>query len=225
MHQPDLAAHRASYFEYETYPFIRPPELDGNAGERRPVAIVGAGPIGLVLAILLARQGVRAVLIEAEAQVSSGSRALALARRTMEIVEQCGVAERFLDGALLWKDGYSFYKGRVVHHLDIPTSEDDKFSPMTNLAQCIIEKILVDRALELGVELRFQTKLVGMDPREDHVGLTLDTPEGEYRLEADWLVACDGARSSVRRMQGLRFEGQSYESRFVIVDFNIHSGG
>ncbi|MEZ5658482.1 MAG: FAD-dependent monooxygenase [Burkholderiaceae bacterium] len=220
MHQPQLTTHQASYFEYQTFPFVRPPELDGRDGHH-PVVIIGAGPIGLILAILLARHGVKSVLIEAEAQVSSGSRALALARRTMEIIEQCGVADAILEGALLWKDGYSFYKGRVVHHLDIPFSDDDKFAPMTNLAQCIIEKILVERANALGVEIRFQTKLTALDAQDDGVALTLDTPEGPYRLRADWLLACDGARSTVRRLQGLRFEGRSYESRFVICDFNI----
>ncbi|MEZ5653441.1 MAG: FAD-dependent monooxygenase [Burkholderiaceae bacterium] len=221
MHQPALSQHRASYFEYETYPYVRPPEMSEDVARRREAVIVGAGPNGLVLAILMARQGVKPIVIEAEAQVCSGSRALALARRTLEIVEQCGVADEFQAGALLWKDGYSFYKGRVVHHLDIPFSPDDKFAPMTNLAQCIIEKILVDRARELGVEIRFQTKLTGLEIGDDGVSLELDTPEGPYVLESDWLVACDGARSAVRQMQGLRFEGQSFESRFLIADFNI----
>lgn len=220
MHQPELKPFRSSYFSYDVYPFERPPELAGD-GKRHPVAVVGAGPVGLVLAILLAQHGTRCVLVEAEAQVSGGSRALALTRRSMEIIEQCGVSTDFLRDALVWREGRSFYRNQVVHHLDIPFSEDDKFEPMTNLPQCIIEKILLDRARALGVEVRFQTRVVGLDSDDDGVRLTLDTPQGEYRLQADWLVACDGARSTVRRLQGLRFEGDSYESRFVIADFRI----
>lgn len=222
MHHPDLTNHRSSYFDYETFPFVRPPEMDGNAASRHQVAIIGAGPVGLVLAILLARHGVKPVLIEAEAQVCSGSRALALARRTMEIAEQCGCADEFLESAIVWKDGYSFYKGKVVHHLDIPYTDDDKFMPMTNLAQCVIEKILVDRARELGVEFRFQTRLNKLVNHDDGVELTLDTPEGPYPLRIDWLVACDGARSTARRLQGLRFKGHSYEGRFVIADMKVN---
>jgi 3-(3-hydroxy-phenyl)propionate hydroxylase len=221
MHQPNVQPHASSYFKYEVYPFECPADLSSPTPLRHPVVIVGAGPAGLVLAIQMALNGVKSVLIESEAQVSGGSRALALTKRSMEIMEQCGVAAEFLQGALVWKDGYSFYKNRIVHHLDIPYAEDDKFHPMTNLAQCIMEKILVDRARALGVEIRFQTRLESMDVAEGGVTLTVDTPEGEYRMLADWVVACDGARSAVRRLQGLRFEGQSYESRFVIADFNI----
>lgn len=221
MHQPNLQAHRASYFTYQVQPFVPPPELAAPQAAPHPVVVVGAGPVGLVLAIQLARQGVRTVLVESEAQVSGGSRALALTRRSMEIIEQCGVAPDFLRDAITWDRGRSYYMNRVVHHLEIPSSPDDKFAPMTNLAQCAMEQILVDRARALGVDVRFQTRVQDLQARDDGVTLTLDTPQGEYRLQADWVAACDGARSSVRRLQGLRFEGKSYESRFVIADFNI----
>jgi 3-(3-hydroxy-phenyl)propionate hydroxylase len=221
MHQPSLQPYTSSYFHYEVYPFVRPADMDAAQPVTHPVVIVGAGPAGLVLAIQLARQGVKPVLIESEAQVSGGSRALALTKRSMEIIEQCGVAKEFLKDAIVWKEGRSYYKNQVVHHLDIPFSEDDKFAPMTNLPQCIMEKILVDKALESGVDLRFQTRLTAMAQGTDTVTLTLDTPVGEYPLQAQWVVGCDGARSMVRKLQGLRFEGQSYESRFVIADFRI----
>ncbi len=221
MHQPTLKPYPSSYFSYEIYPFIRPSEMDTGQPELHSVVVVGAGPAGLVLAIQLAAQGVPVVLVESEAQVSGGSRALALTKRSMEIIEQAGVAQQFLNHAIVWKDGYSYYKNHVVHHLDIPFSEDDKFAPMTNLPQCVMEKILVDRARAMGVDVRFQTKLLDMQEDADSMTLTLDTPEGEYQTKAQWVVGCDGARSMVRKLQGLRFEGKSYESRFVIADFNI----
>lgn len=221
MHQPTLQPHRSSYFDYEVQPFLPPPEMAAPQRAPHPVVIVGAGPVGLVLAIQLAGHGVKAILVESEAQVSGGSRALALTRRSMEIIEQCGVAPAFLRDAIVWDQGRSYYMDRVVHRLEIPSSPDDKFAPMTNLAQCAMEQILVDRARELGVDVRFQTRVQDMQVHRDGVALTLDTPAGEYTLQADWVAGCDGARSSVRRLQGLRFEGQSYESRFVIADFNI----
>lgn len=221
MHQPTLQPHSSGYFTYEIFPFVRPPDMGAQPPVRHPVVIVGAGPIGLVLAIQLARHGVKPILIEAQAQVGGGSRALALARRTMEIMEQSDVAPEFLEQAIVWHEGHSYYKNRIVHHLDIPYTEDDKFAPMTNLAQCIVEKLLVDKARELGVDLRFQTLLLGMEEGADAVTLKLDTPEGEYQIEAEWLAACDGGRSTVRKLQNLRFEGVSYESRFLIADFMI----
>lgn len=222
MHQPNLQPNPSSYFDYKIHPFLRPPEMNTSVSTpTHPAVVVGAGPIGLVLAILLARQGVKTVLIESEAQVCGGSRALALSRRSMEIMEQAGVDRAFLSEAILWDKGRSYYRGQVVHHLDLPFSEDDKYAPMTNLPQCNMEGILVEHALALGVDVRFQTRLIGLDEQSECVLLTLDTPEGEYRTRAQWVVGCDGARSAVRRLQGLRFEGNSFESRFVIADFKI----
>lgn len=220
MHTPNTQPFTSSYFDYQVYPFKRPPELSGQASEH-PVVVVGAGPIGLVLAIQLRRHGVPCVLVESEAQVSGGSRAVALTKRSMEIIEQAGVAPRFLEKAITWRHGRSYYKNQVVHHLDIPFQPDDKFEPMTNLAQCMMEDILVDEALAQGVDLRFQTALTELRQDAEGVQLTLDTPEGPYRMRSQWVVGCDGARSTVRRLMSLRFDGKSFESRFVIADFKI----
>jgi len=192
-----------------------------GAQPRHPVVVVGAGPIGMVHAIDLARQGVQPILIEADAQVCGGSRALVLTKRSMEIVEQIGVADAFLDGALTWDRGRSYYRGHVVHELQIPGSVDDRFAPMTSQPQNIMESRLVDAAVEAGVDIRWQTKVVGLQSDDHGVMLHLDTPEGEYRLQCAWVVASDGARSTIRQLQNLRYEGRSYAGRFVIIDFNI----
>lgn len=221
MHHPNTTPMSSSYFDYTVYPFRKPPEMGASSPAPHPVVVIGAGPIGLVLAIQLRKHGVPCVLIESEAQVSGGSRAVAMTKRSMEIIEQCNVAPRFLEKAITWREGRSFYRNRVVHHLQIPFQVDDKFEPMTNLAQCMMEDILVDEARTLGVDIRFQTLVKALDHRSDGVTLTLDTPEGEYSLSADWVVGCDGARSTVRKLMNLRFEGNSFETRFVIADFKI----
>jgi len=221
VHRPDTTPFRSSYFSYEVYPFQRPADMDAPEAAIHPVVVIGAGPSGLVLAIQLRKHGIPCVLIEAEAQVSGGSRAVALTKRSMEIIEQSGAAERFLAKAITWREGHSYYKNSVVHHLDIPYQPDDKFEPMTNLGQCLMEDILVEEALAQGVDIRFQTALVGLTSHENRLELELDTPEGVYRCNASWVVGCDGARSAVRRLTGLRFEGESFESRFVIADFKM----
>lgn len=83
MHQPNITPMQSSYFDYTVYPFERPPEMDAAAHSPHPVVVVGAGPIGLVLAIQIRKHGVPCVLIESEAQVSGGSRAVALTKRSM----------------------------------------------------------------------------------------------------------------------------------------------
>lgn len=220
MHQPTLVPHSSTYFTYQILPFQRPTELDGP-GPVHPVTVVGAGPVGLLTAIFLKQHGVDCVLLTAEAQVSGGSRALAFTRRSMEIFEQAGVAEAILKDALVWREGRSYFRNREVHHLRIPGTDDDKFAPMTNLPQCMVEEILIERARTLGVDLRFQTRLVAMAEDAEGVTLQCDTPQGEYALRTQWLVAADGARSPIRKMKDLRFTGQSFEGRFVIADIQM----
>ena len=220
MHQPDLTPQRSSYFNYQIHPFTRPPEMQGRAA-RHPVVVVGAGPNGLLLALDLARNGARPIVIESEAQICGGSRAVAFTRRTLEIFEQVAASDGLQRGALLWDKGRSFYRGHKVHELQIPGSVDDRFAPMTNQPQNMMEQVLLERAAEEGIEVRWQTKVIGLEAGDAGVRVQLDTPEGEYSLGCDWLVACDGARSTVRRLQNLRFEGRSYSGRFVIIDFRV----
>ena len=223
MHQPELRPQQSSYFDYQVHPFVKPPEMRGQT-PRHPVVVVGTGPNGLLLALDLARNGATPIMITAEAQVCGGSRAVAFTRRTLEIFEQVGASDAVLKDALLWDKGRSFYRGHMVHELQIPGSVDDRFSPMTNQPQNVLEKVLLEKAAEAGIEVRWQTKVAGIESDDAGVRLRLDTPEGEYDLECDWLVACDGARSTIRRLQNLRFEGRSYTGRFVIIDFRVPLG-
>ena len=223
MHQPELTPQRSSYFNYQIHPFVQPAEMRG-AAPRQPVVVVGAGPNGLLVALDLARNGARPIVIEAEAQVCGGSRAVAFTRRTLEIFEQVGASDALLEGALLWDKGRSFYRGHMVHALQVPGSIDDRFAPMTNQPQNVMETVLLERAATMGIEVRWQTKVVGLESDHAGVHLQLDTPAGEYTLACDWLVACDGARSAVRRLQNLRFEGRAYTGRFAIIDFRVPLG-
>jgi 3-(3-hydroxy-phenyl)propionate hydroxylase len=110
MHVPDTAPRASIFYHYQVYPFHPPAELTGK-GTKAPVAIVGAGPVGLLTAIGLARYGVRSVLLEAEQQISHGSRAIVLARHSMEILQHAGVAAPFVEKGLPWSQGRSFFRG------------------------------------------------------------------------------------------------------------------
>ncbi len=87
------------------------------------------------------------------------------------------------------------------------------------------EQLLADRADALAglVEIRWQTKLAGLERGDDGVALDLETAQGPYRLRADWVVACDGARSAVRQALGLRFSGSTYDGTYIIVDIHLKS--
>ena len=213
------------YFEYRRYPLRVPPLDNGVDPVRHPVAIVGGGPIGLSLALGLAHHGIRSVVIEADDAVSYGSRAACISRRSLEIFDRLGVAQDVLGEALPWTAGTSYYRDVPVYRLQMPMDGNQRFAPMVNLEQCICEQRLADRAETLRdlVEIRWQTKLAGLQRRDDGVELELETPQQPYRLRADWVVACDGARSAVRQAMGLRFSGSTYDGTYIIVDIHLKS--
>lgn len=220
MHQPCAEPRQSIYYRYRVHQPWLPSAHPGE--QRHAVVIVGSGPVGLTTALELARHGQRCVVLESELQVSEGSRAIVFTRRSMEILQQVGVAQRVTETGLPWCYGNSIYRGQRVFRMESPRDEDDRFFPMINLQQQYLEEYLVDavQAHPL-IELRWGNRVGRLEQAGSSVRLEVDTPEGAYGLETDWLVACDGARSGIRGAMGLQMEGASYEGRFVIADIRI----
>jgi 3-(3-hydroxy-phenyl)propionate hydroxylase len=170
----------------------------------------------------LARHGVASVILESELQVSQGSRASVFTRRSMEILQQVGVAHRMSSNGLPWRFGNSFYRGQRVFRMEAPHDADDRFYPLLNIQQQYMEEYLYDacRASEL-IDFRWGNRVEKVEQQAAGVQVVVDTPEGPYTLEADWLIAADGGRSGIRTAMDLQMEGASYEGRFVIADIRV----
>ena len=217
MHQPSLQPRPSVFYDYRVRPYRQSADRGGRA--HAPVVIVGAGPIGLLTAIGLARFGVGSIVLEEDVQVSHGSRAIVLTRRSLEILQQLGVDRAFRTKGLPWSFGRSYYRGKEIYRMVMPHDEDDRFLPGLNIQQQYTEEYLIEAcASNPLIELRFGQKLLGLSPGADTVTLHIDTPDGEHTLGADWVVAADGGRSTVRRLLGLRMEGRAYAGNFVIAD-------
>lgn len=212
-------------FTARQYPARIPPCEAGIDATRHKVAIVGGGPVGLSTALGLARQGIASVLIEADDSVCQGSRAICISRRSLEIIERLGALDGFLETGLPWTGGRSFYRDTEVLHFTMPQDDNQKLPPMVNLAQYHIEELLLEAAESYAglIDIRWQTRVTGLEHSDDGVTLNLDTPDGDYALQADWLVACDGGRSTIREAMGLQLRGASYEGRYIIVDIQLES--
>lgn len=206
------------YTQFPHYAFVPPPELAAATGHV-PVAIVGAGPVGLTLACLLAAHGVRTVVFETRDRVSLGSRAICISRRSLEIWARHGLAARALAKGLAWVGGRSDWRGHEVLRFDMPQEPGAQHPPMINLQQCWIEQYLVDAARESAlVDLRWQSRVTGVSEQPSLVTLAVETPGGRYTLDAQYVVGADGARSTLRELLGLKLEGESYEGRYLIAD-------
>ena len=220
MHQPSTQARPSLYFRYEVFepwlPSAHPPQT------RQPVVIVGAGPAGMVTALELARHGVASVVLSAELQLSQGSRAICFTRRSMEILQQVGVADRMTEIGLPWRFGNSYYRGKRVFRMEAPHDPHDRFFPIINVQQPYMEAYLYDacQANPL-IDFRWGNKLSHLSQQAGYAVLEVDTPEGPYELESDWVVAADGGRSALRSALNLQMEGTSYEGIFVIADIKI----
>ena len=220
MHQPYAEPRRSIYYQYQVH---QPWLASRHPGEQsHPIVIVGTGPVGLTTALEIARHGQRCVVLESELQVSEGSRAIVFTRRSMEILQQVGVAQRVTETGLPWCYGNSIYRGQRVFRMENARADDDRFFPMINLQQQYLEEYLVD-AVQANplIELRWGNRVNKVEQKGEQAWLEVDTPEGCYELRADWLVACDGARSGIRTGMNLLMEGASYEGRFVIADIRI----
>lgn len=209
-------------YDYRPFDYVAPAGLAGPE-PRHPVVIVGAGPVGLAMAIELANHGVRALVLDDNNVVSVGSRAICWSKRSLEILDRLGVGAHCVEKGVIWKAGRTYHRDREVFNFDLLPEDGHKMPAFVNLQQYWVEEFLVARAVELGLDLRWKNRVVAVDQRLDHAVLTVETPDGPYHLEADWVVACDGARSSVRGMLGLEFEGELFEERFLIADIQMEA--
>lgn len=209
--------------EHPAYDYKKPPELAGRAGDGAQVAIVGAGPVGLALAIDLALHGVKCVVLDDNNTVSVGSRAICWAKRTLEIFDRLGVGERMVAKGVTWKIGRLYHRDHEVWNFDLLPEDGHKNPAFINLQQYYVEQFLVERCADFPdlVDLRWKNRVTAVAQSNGAVTLTIDTPDGPYQLECAYAIACDGARSSVRSMLGLEFQGRLFEERFLIADVEM----
>jgi 3-(3-hydroxy-phenyl)propionate hydroxylase len=216
-------------FETPLYPYRRSPDQGQAEPARHTAVVVGAGPVGLACAIDLARQGVEVVVLDENDKVSFGSRAICFAKRPLEILDRLGCGEPMVEKGVVWNLGKVFFGDRKVYDFNLLPEDGHRRPAFINLQQYHFEKYLVDRVRELEaegapIELRGNSKVTAVVPGEKDVTLAVETPDGPYRLTADWLIACDGANSPIRAMMGLDFVGRVFEDNFLIADVIMEAG-
>ena len=227
MQQTGVASSEAckdSTIDYQklVFEYVRHPDQDAIPPARRPVVVVGAGPVGLALAIDLAQQQIPVVLLDNDNTLSTGSRAICFAKRTLEIFDRLGCGDRMVEKGVSWNVGRVFFKKEQIYTFDLQPEAGHARPAFINLQQYYVEGFLAERAAALPlVDLRWKNRVVGLVQQADHATLTIETPEGRYDLQADYVVACDGGRSSVRQLLGQQSKGRQFKDRFLIADVRM----
>ncbi|WP_283638951.1 FAD-dependent oxidoreductase [Marinovum algicola] len=211
---------------HKIYPYERSPDQDKASAVRHPVVIVGGGPVGIATALDLGQQGVSVLVLDDHEGIGQGSRAICFSKRSLEIADRYGCAGPMIDKGVVWNLGKVFHRDEKVFEFNLLPEEGHKYPAFINLQQPYFERFMVDRLRQLQaagapIQLRGKNRVDGIEVHNDHVVLEVMTPDGPYSLEADWLVACDGANSPLRTRLGHEFTGKVFQDSFLIADIRM----
>jgi len=187
-----------------------------------PVLIVGAGPTGMTAALDLAHYGIRSLLFDEDHVLSEGSRAIAFSSDTLAAWEKLGAVEPMLAKGVAWSVRHTFFRDRELFTQSFPQPGPGFMPRFFNLQQYYVERYLLDciQATPL-IDMRWDHKVTGCQEDGGKVALQVSTPVGEQEFEANYVLACDGARSSLRKLLNLPFPGVTHRDHFLIADIRV----
>lgn len=185
------------------------------------VLIIGAGPVGLTMAIELARHGVPVRIVDKAPTRTDKSKALSLWPRTLELLERSGPVDPFIEAGFKVTGANIIASGEQIAHIDLTeVGSDYHFALM--IPQSETERLLEERLQSFGVNVERQVELVGFTDEVSTVRSTLKHSDGrEEKVASTWLVGCDGAHSTVRHGLSLAFDGSTVQSDFALADLHV----
>jgi pentachlorophenol monooxygenase len=184
------------------------------------VLVVGAGPVGLTVAVELRRRGVECRIVDRLAQAPQYAKAVGIQPRTLEVWENQGLLRDALDAAAPMRGQLVFLNGRQVSRLDLAVPPDVPFG-FVALPQYITERLLSSRLQELGGQVERGVELVGFEQDADGVTAHFAGGAGDQRVRAAYLVGADGAHSLVRKGLGFEFAGDAFPEEYMLGDVEV----
>lgn len=187
------------------------------------VLVVGAGPTGLVAAACLKERGVDVRIVDRSSVRLDQSRALVVQPRTLELMDRMGLARAMVEAGVKTVRTNFYVDG--AHLLKVPFGEvaagQTPFPYVLFLSQVQTERILDERLAELELPIEWSTELVRVEQTADAVHARIVREGAESGIQCRWLIGADGAHSAVRKELGLPFEGDAYQSDFVLGDVRL----
>jgi len=184
--------------------------------EVRNIVVVGAGPVGTVAALACARFGHKVTLLEAEAKVDDNPRASTTQPPTLEILAELGLIDEYIAKGLVARTFEFWDRGtlKLVAEFDFERLRDE--TPYPYIVQTEQHKLAlmgIERLRAMGAAVRMSSRVTGLT--QDERGVTVETEQGPVR--ADYVIGCDGGRSTVRKSLGIEFEGFTWPERFLVI--------
>lgn len=187
-----------------------------------PVLIAGAGPTGMTAALSLAHYGIPSILLDEDHVLSGGSRAIAYSADTLSAWERLGAAGPMLAKGITWSIRHTYFRDRELFTQNFPLPGAGFLPRFFNLPQYYVERYLLDRIEDTPlIDVRWDHKVIGCRENSGQVSLKVTTPAGEQEFRAAYVLACDGARSSLRKLLNLPFPGTTHLDYFIIADIRV----
>jgi 2-polyprenyl-6-methoxyphenol hydroxylase-like FAD-dependent oxidoreductase len=187
------------------------------------VLIAGAGPVGLTMAMELARYGRSVRIVDKNQHRTDKSKAIVVWPRTLELLDRVGpdITERFIQVGLKATSTNMLSGDQQIAHIDLSTL-DSPYKFVLLIQQSETERLLEEQLEKFGVRVERQVELQGFEQSADAVTCKLQHADGRQEtVEADWLVGCDGAHSTVRHTLGKSFEGSTLLNDWILADLHI----
>ncbi|MFZ6752915.1 FAD-dependent monooxygenase [Undibacterium sp. Dicai25W] len=186
------------------------------------VLIVGAGPVGLVLAAQLTIYGIKVRIIEKRQEKMQGSKALGVNAASLKAFQQMGVADKFISAGIKIKHIYSYWSKKKLMHIDCDRLSHSPYRYSIALPQPQSEQILEDHLSSLGIQVEKGTELKHLVQNNGGVEATLHQAPGKIETATfEFAIGCDGSRSKVRELLGVAFEGKNYNAFMRLFDAEI----
>ena len=187
--------------------------------KQQQVIVVGAGPVGFLTALGLARQGISVTVLDREPKVVNSPRAAVYFHTTLSILKKLGLADAAHEigepshvFTMRWLETGEVMRSDMRDALD----PDQEFDHNLHFGQHILAEMVMEALQQLpNTQVLWNHEVTALEQSGDTVTLTVESPEGAQQMQADWVIGTDGARSTVRSLLGLEFEGFTWPDRFV----------